>query len=285
MTEPTSVIGLDRRGDRWLVAQVRHESGRPIIHRLERCDPAALLERDDPATESVTTLAVPDNLALVKPIRTGESGDRDNLAAFEMTQAMLADENEFVFHTFPTALEQLTIGTAVRRAVLEREVIDPYRQLSGTTVAPVTTLRAIALARGYATYAVAESGDLTALIDLGCEPISLCLIHGGRPAAIGHIAADCFDLETERGRERLAIELKTVINFKLASLFEYGLTLPLAGLTVAGDSPDDLLMAALRRYFSVRVTRPRLNDGFRADPETADPADGDFLGVLGLTAI
>ena len=106
------------------------------------------------------------------------------------------------------------------------DIIEPYARLAGVENERPRRCSSDRLGRGYAAFAVPEGGELTALIDTNSRPVSLCFVHSGRPVAVGCLAADRFDLDGGPGRQRLAIELKTVINFKLASLFEHGLTLP-----------------------------------------------------------
>ena len=237
MTEPSSTIGVDRRRREWLIARVRRDSGRPTIEQLQRFDHASLTECEHLRTNEPVVLAIPDDQALVKSIHLDGTGDRTRRATFEMAQAILADESEFVFDSYPTALDNLTIGAAIRRSVLTEEVIEPFTRAIDQSSTPAALLRAIALGRGYAAYAVPEGGELTALVDLGADPVSLCFVHNGRPTAIGWLAASRYDLAEEQGRERLAVELKTVINFKLSTLFEDGLTLPLSGLVGGGGRP------------------------------------------------
>jgi len=284
MTEPFTTVGIDCRNDEWRIARVRHDGGRPTIERLERCDNGQLSGCEAIKSERIA-LAVPDDRALVKTLHLNGGGDRSRLAAFEMAQAVLADETTYVFDAYPSGLGGMTIGSAIRREILTEAVIAPFQRAAGSDLTPSPMLRSIALGRGYVTFAAPESGELIALADIACDPIPLCLIHGGRPVSVGHLASDRFDLTGDQGREHLAIELKTVISFKLAALFEDGLTRPLSALLIAGAADDSPVCATLARYFSLPVAVPRLNTGFLADPETADPAGGDFLAALGLASI
>ncbi len=284
MTEPFSTVGIDCRDDEWRIARVRHDGGRPTIEQLQRCTTDQLGACEAIRSDRVA-LAVPDHRALVKTLHLNGGGDRSPLAAFEMAQAVLADETAYVFDAYPSGLGGLTIGSAIRREILDETVIAPFQHAAGSDLTPSPMLRSIALGRGYVTFAAPESGDLIALADLACDPIPLCLIHGGRPVSVGHLAADRFDITEDQGRERLAIELKTVISFKLAALFDDGLTRPLSALLIAGAADDSPMRATLERYFSLPVAVPRLNTGFLADPEKADPAGGDFLAALGLASI
>ena len=286
MSEVASRIGVDCRDGVYYVARVEHRAERPLVTALHTCDSNSLAACEA-LHDGQVIVAAPDDLVLVKAVRPDCAGrvDRRKQVFFELSQSLLDPVDDFLLDAFPTGLDGLMLGSAVRRSTLRTAVLDPFAAASGLTGESPCLLRAAALGRGFHRFAVREGGDFLVLLDFTRQLVSLCLVHAGQPVSFGHIAAARFDRADQHDCDRLAIELKTLVDFKLMSLFEYGLTLPLAGLVVAGTEEDDPVMAALGKYFSVRVAPARFNAGFFSGPMDADVRPGDFLVALGLAAI
>jgi len=286
MSEAACRIGVDCRDGVYYIARVEHRAERPLVTALHTCDSDSLAACEA-LHDGQVIVAVPDDLVLVKAVRPDCAGrvDRRKQVFFELSQSLLDPVDDFLLDAFPTGLDGLMLGSAVRRSTLRMAVLDPFAAASGLTDEPACLLRAAALGRGFHRYAVREAGDFHALIDFTGQLVSLCLVHGDQPVSFGHIAADRFDRADQHDCDRLAVELKTLVDFKLMSLFEFGLTLPLAGLVIAGAEEDDPIMAALRKYFSVRISPARFNAGFYAGPVDDDVKPGDLLVALGLAAI
>ena len=85
-------------------------------------------------------------------------------------------------------------------------------------------------------------------------------------------------------REQLAVDLKTIVSFRLSSLMDRGVSTPLSTLILSGQGVDDDLRQVLQTYFPVGVKAPLLNPGYLAESvRDALPSTERFLVALGLT--
>jgi hypothetical protein len=82
----------------------------------------------------------------------------------------------------------------------------------------------------------------------------------------------------------MMLELKTIINFKLAALADDGITVPLSLIAVSGDSVSDKMKGTMSRTFSSTVASPVISAGFFPDRSDLSkiPLDS-YLVALGLT--
>jgi hypothetical protein len=81
----------------------------------------------------------------------------------------------------------------------------------------------------------------------------------------------------------MAVEFKTVVNFKLAMFLQDGVTVPLSALLLSGDNVEGEVCKVLERFFSVDIDTPKINSGFFAQPSelTSIPLE-KYLVALGL---
>jgi len=276
-------IGIDLRGDRLFAASVRDESGRLVVDRLE-AGFGTLDEQRNLLEQGTVTLAVPDRLVMVKRIQleSSFSCSLDDRLHFELAQSLLESEDIFHFDYLPVEGENRYLGMIIRREHLA-EMVERYHLESLHTEHRLSfRARAVALGKGYLTFGASQDGDLTALADLAGEAASICLIYHRR---IVDIAALPFgqELLSDAGRERFAVDLKTLVNYRLSRLFEVGVSVPLGGVLLSGDGVDDDLLRVTEAYFPAGVDRPRLLDGyFSAGVERARETLLRYLVALGL---
>jgi len=231
-------------------------------------------------------VAVPDAELQIKRLHlTGpkNSGQRNRLL-YELVQSVLEDEQLFVYDVHPAGQEGDWFGLIFRRHVLERLKLDCG--LAGAKMAPplVFLPRSMALGRAYLNFCRREEGDLICLVDLSNGAASICLVRGGNVIDLASLALaeGCLDSAVER--EQLAVDLKTIISFRLSSLMDRGISTPLSNLVLSGLGADDDLRNVVQSYFPVGVKAPSINPGYLIDSvREAEPAPERFLVALGLT--
>ena len=154
-------------------------------------------------------------------------------------------------------------------------------------VAPIHSpfrMRARALGLGYLRFCERDDGAVVGLVDLTPTGASVCVIHDRAVVDVAHLSLHNRALSSDRDWEQLAVDLKTVINFRLAGLLERGIRTPLARLVVVGDAVNDSQRRVIERYFPVGVTAPRFHRGYVSDSVEAEAATWPlFLPALGLT--
>lgn len=283
MTDETVIIGVDFDGPECRLAVVDSGAGR--LEQLIACPASQLADYSGTLNAGRVVLPVPTNHVLVKNLRLGDDGrNRFDRAAFELAQAVLADERDFVFDVLPTGLTDHLLGLAVRRETVDRMVGDRMVTAAGQVAPGHYRASAVALGLGFLHYAAPASAEPVAITADTDGLISIGIVHRGHIVALGHLDASRLETETPSGRERFAVELKTVIDFRLASLFDLGLTLPLAGMQVTGKAFDTELIEVLESYFRVAVSRPGWRAGMNLPPGLEnDTQPGAYLVALGLT--
>ncbi len=283
MTDARSFVGIDRCGERFCIAEVCGRDGHAEITWLTR---AGLDETFGPSPSQSVVVSVSDETVLMKPIKVDrQAADRQQRAEFELSQSLTADESAYVFNTVETGLNDLLLGCVARRSELECNIPAAYGSLLENYPVKSALARSIALARGFIQFGVKDTDGLICLAEASGPVISIALIINDKPVAFGRLALNRFDITTEPGRERLAVELKTIISFRLAALFEHGLTRPLSALLLSGQGFDGPMMETLRNYFSMPVQPTRINpahlaDSVRHETERAS----DYIVPLGLVA-
>jgi len=278
-------IGVDLRGTDFLVVAARTESGRTVVESLNRstAPPGNDLEL---AGHTGVTLAVPDSRVLAKTIRLqidDPTSEQDRLR-FELAQSLLEGEDSFHFDFVATGRAGYHLGLAFRREHLAEIA---HNHGFGTAFREGRLSfqsRAVALGRGYLTFGIGGDGDLVTLVDLDDDSASICFVYKRHIVGVASLALAGHDLAAENGRQRFAIDLKTVLNYRQATLLNTGISVPPAGLILCGDLVDDALQRTLHAYFPAGVTRPRLHEGFfSAVDNTAREALPLYLTALGLT--
>lgn len=272
--------GIDCCGDNPLAAVVDIESDHARVTALGR-----LADFQPLSDDQALAIAVPDNEVMVKPIvlRDTDPGELYDRGKFELAAGLLELENQFDFDFVTTAQAERYLGLVYRKALVDsrREKILP--NMRSEVASPM--MRAAALATGYLTFCQLDHGELMVLVDLGSDPISVSLIYRQKAISLGSLK-NGFAYDTEAGLKHLAIELKTIINFRLSALSEQGITTPLARLLVCGEPATERVIESMAAWFPTGVGRPSLDQNRFDPPLRADlekPETANYLVALGLT--
>jgi hypothetical protein len=277
----SAILGIDLRGESLFTASVGETDGRTQILWLAQSPLSERMQFPDRVTLSV---AVPDHLVMVKNylMRNGGGADLDLRLQFEMEQSLLEGSELFQFDSVRTGLTDRYLGMIYRKerlaALTEQLGVLPQSEL------PRYLARAAALGRGYKAFCRLGGGELQGVIDLTPTEVSLCLLYRGEVTMLGYLKLDSYDMTSGVSLKRLAMEIKTIVAFKLSSLAEMGLSLPLSNLAVAGEMPDAFLEQMLR-YFPSGVSRVEINRAFLADSVDTTQRPELFLPALGLAVI
>jgi len=288
VTPGATKIGIDDRGSYFSVARVNDVSGRPQIEALVR------LERSTVAGHTIfdnaePVFAVADDMVTKNELTIAgrEQFDAESLARFEIAQSLLDDSSEFSYDLLPLTKEgDRCLGMTVRRSHLS-DLTQPFAATLGDGLAGARyALRAEALGRGYLCFAHAAPGDLVCLIDLADHWMTLCLIHEGEINGVADLSLRSVDMDRPGDFERAAVELKTIVNFKLSGGPGPGLRVPLSSLVLSGRPLNSQARETLGKYFRAPIAEVAINRGFFGQPEKAeDTPVSEYLVALGLTAV
>jgi hypothetical protein len=301
MTSNQTAIGIDYRSGRYYTARVRQEAMGHKVTALITATGSELKEHQVLESEDMI-FSVPDDKVVVKNLHLSQAGrwDTDLLARFELSQSLLDDENEFCFGILSTGQPNHCLGLVTRRWKLEELTNSLFSSLNPATLSPKYEMRAVALGKGYLNFCHPEQGELVCLADFGDNVASICFVSGGNIVGLAHLPPSQFDrsgrhwpapdglaltgLNSELELKKIAVEFKTIVNFRLPSLFEERITPPLSALIVSGDGNDSPVKSALEQHFQVPVTAPRIDKRFiEESPAAAEDPLEDYLVAMGLT--
>lgn len=276
-----AVVGIDRRGNSCYAVQVSESAGRPEVHSVV-CYKNDHVPENLLSDQNRVVLSVPDDQVQVKPLSLSHSDpiDVSDRARFELSQSLLEPESEFLFDILVSDQSDRMMGLIYRKHGLE-ELQSEY---GITNLSEVSYLiRAAALGRGYLAYAREVPGELVALVDFDGRLASICLIYRRRMVGLAHIVSGSLDHASDEELSRLAAELRTVMNFKLSTLANQGISLPLSELLLSGSGNDNRLRATLQPHFPTGVGQPELNTGYFGERVAAGEVPlSDYLVALGL---
>ena len=276
--------GIDQRGGGLFAVSLRDDDGRVVVDRLE-ANLGCLNEQLDLVQDSTVGLAIPDQLVMVKRMQLEGSfaGSLTDRLHFELAQSLLESEDEFHFDHLAVDGENRYLGMIVRREHIANMVDRHGLESLQADHRLSFRARAVALGKGYLAFCSSQDGDLNALVDLDGAAASVCFIYHRRIVDIAALPTG-YDLSCESGRERLAVDLKTLVNYRLSRLFEMGVSVPLGRLLLSGDTADDELFRKVKSYFPAGVDRPRMLEGyFSACAESTRESLPLYLVALGLT--
>ena len=282
----TVVVGIDHHSGQFHAARVDDESGRPETKAL------AVYGSPDQAAETLISggrvvVSVPDTEVIFKQLHLvgGESMALKPRISFELAQSLLEGEENFTFDYHTTGIQDKYFGFVFRRSLLEQ--ISEACGFSGVGQrgSPGFRMRAYALGKGYLTFCKKEEGELVCLADLTKDQVSICFVHRQHIVDLAFLSLDERDLTSIVEQEQLAIDLKTIVNFRQSALMNSSICLPLSALVLSGDRVDDDLRQVVQRHFPVGVSEPRFYDGFigNAIKTESHPLER-YLVALGLTA-
>ncbi|UCC43774.1 MAG: hypothetical protein JSU65_11715 [Candidatus Zixiibacteriota bacterium] len=277
MSDP-AVSGIDRRSEFLYLAEVVEPSVRPNVRRLERFRPRAGSDEMDVVAENLR-LAVPDVEVIFKHLSLIGSDPRslDARGRFELTRSVLEPENDYCFDLLCSSKHNRQVGLIYRHDRLAE--LTGYYGVKGDVTGRYLA-RAAALGSGYLTFSRRVPGDLVALADYDGRLFSICLICKNEIVSLARLDLPVPDTSPER----TALELKTVINLKLADLAGSGINLPLSALILNGIPEGTEVWEAVARYFPAGITTPEINRGYLSENTACgNEAAEDYLVALGLT--
>jgi len=276
--------GIDQRRGGLFAVSLRNDAGRVVVDRFE-ANLGSLDEQRDLVQDGTVGLVVPDHLVMVKRMQLEGSfaGSLPDRLHFELAQSLLENEDEFHFDYLAIDGENRYLGMIVRRehiaAIVDRHTLGSLQADHRLSF----QVRAVALGKGYLAFCSSQDNDLTALVDLAGAAASVCFLYHRHIVDITALPAG-YDLSGESGRERFAVDMKTLVNYRLSRLFETGVSVPLGRLLLSGDTADDELLRKVQSYFPLGVDRPRMFEGyFSACGESTREALPLYLVALGLT--
>jgi hypothetical protein len=201
-----------------------------------------------------------------------------------MAQSLLEKDTDFIFRFHDTEVNGRTLGMAIRKELLNG--------LPGIFGSPGNLeidyqLRSLALGKGYLAFCERVEGDLVCVADIARTAVSLCLVYRQNIVDLASLSHTYDNLSVPDQQERLAIDLKTVVNYRLSSLLEAGLSQPISAMVLSGEGVSDACRQTVQRYFPVGVRLPKVNPGFLSEPlsKSADVQSADrYLVALGLAA-
>ena len=284
MTSSRTSMGIDYRCGRYCAARVRQDASGRKVTDLTTGAQSGLRHQGVEGGDVI--FSIPDNEVIVKNLHLSQ-GDRWNFnlcARFELSQSLLDDENEFCFAALSTGHPNRCLGLAARRCTLERLTAPLFSSLNAAALSPKYELRAVALGKGCLNFCHPEPGELICLADFSGDAASICFVLEGGIIGVAYLPTIRFDLDTEPGLEKMAVEFKTVINFRLPSLFEEGAVPPLSALIISGDGLDSPVKPALEQRFRVAVSAPRIDRQLlEGEPAAMEEPLEDYLIAMGLT--
>lgn len=276
----SAVLGIDIRGEMICTASVGEANGRNVILRLAQAPVTERMQFPDKVTLAI---AVPDDSVMVKNyLMPNVAGSNIDLRLqFEMAQSLLDESDQFQFAVVKTGLPDRYLGLISRKTSI-KSLGDKLAIPAESSTLPLA--RGAALGKGFRKFGKMPGGELLGVMDITPTKLSLCLLYRGEVTALGHLKLDEYSLTDELSLKRLAMEVKTLVSFKLATLAEMGLSLPMSSLTVTGEI-SDLLLEQLSRYFPSGLARGEV-DRSKLGPGLDDSVRPElFFPALGLTVI
>ncbi|MDH4033349.1 MAG: hypothetical protein OEV80_06070, partial [candidate division Zixibacteria bacterium] len=233
--------------------------------------------------------SVADDMVAVNEVSlpSRESDRPAEVIEFEHTQSLIEDGLSYFFDAIQVGADsKRCLALKVRQTHLSN-MIQPFTQVTGGDTSRVRfTLRAEALGQGFIHYAPTEYGDFACLIDFNERLASLCFVHRREIIGVAHLATSQYDMTSTPGLQKMAAELKTIVNFKLAAFSRQNISVPLSAVFLSGSHLDTQAGEILHGHFSVGIREVVLNSGFFPQPDKMSeiPA-GDYVVALGLTVL
>lgn len=276
-------IGIDNRDGMYFAARIDRHTGRPEVKALLRFDAEHftghhLLEGGE------LVVSLPDDLVLLKKIVLKDREYLDEKLQFEMSQAILDDPSDFLFDSIETEIDDYYLGLMIRRTIVE-SLTEPFtRQNGGQPVSVKAMTRSQALANGFLTFCRNNSGELGGIIDFTKNAVSIAFFYKNKIIDLAGSKLNGFDLRNEEYLNKISVEIKTLLNFKTASFFERGISLPVSTLFMMGETVDENSMSQLSDRLKINITRPEINTGFLSNRQDSSDIPLDkYLVALGLT--
>jgi len=282
LSENHTKIGIDYRGGLFYVARIDHGTGRHEVKALLRLEKQHLGDHHL-LQGGQLILSLADENVLVKRLQL--DNDDDLLVQFELAQTLPDQSTDYYFDSVTSGLERQVIGLAVRRDRLREYVATILGDRAAIFSDARYQMRAAALAAGYLNFCRRTGGDLVCLADFTPASASLAFTYQGMVVDVCHLPLAKFDLALLESSARMAVEMKTLVNFRCAALFSEGITTPLSSLIVSGETVTNGLIKNIQSMFTIDISRPAINTGFISSQAdlTGVPLE-NYVVALGLAA-
>ncbi len=285
MNNNSITIGIDNRDGTYFVARVDQTKGRPDIKALIRFDEEHfnghhLLEGNR------IVVSIPDNQIMIKYVRLPSFDNADLKVRFELETALGETPENYLFDIIPTKLDNYYLGLTVRKA-LTHTLIKPFVQQNGDiNFSTGGTMRAAALARGFLTYCQQSGGEFGAIVDFGNRTASIAFYYKQQIVDLCGLPLETNYFNDTDAYQKVIIELKTLLNFKLAALQENGISIPLSKIFVISEFLDEKMIETLQKNLKIEIARPEIHTGFISEQNKNHEIPLDkYLVALGLTVI
>lgn len=285
MSESKLRIGIDDQGASICVALVRQATGRASVESLQKVTSIDISSLALPeAAEIVCSVA--DDLVQVKTLFVDPRSQVSIIdqAKTELSQSVLESPERYCFDAIHTGVEGQCLGFITRKKHLEEIRLKGPEGVDMHAAPAAFRARGLALGLGFRSFCQASAADFVCVADFSGRAASICLLHGRNIVALARLDLADYDFRSADSTSKLAIEFKTLINFKLATLFEEGVNTPLTSLLLCGEHIRDQVVTTFGQYFPGLVSLTSLNFGyFKQTPDITQSEAGRFLVALGLT--
>lgn len=264
---PPGLLAIDTPARRalWSPAITGSTPEPEFIERLSPDDEGKLRKRSDQ-----TAQALADRLVSVKPLHLSGStpvplADRGR---FELACSALEGTEPLYTCLVPTSSSEWYLGLMARQADLP----------TNGTKSAIVMMRSLALARGYIQFCHSGTTELRCVIDPAADEVSVAFTIGTAVVDLAWLDRSEAGASAEVLDNRLAAELKTLVNFRLTRLRDRGVTVPLGRTVVTRES-------WLSDHLSRDVEMPRiLREAVPAGGLSGDQLT-PYLVVLGLSSL
>lgn len=273
-------IGVDCRDNIYYVARLNYSSGRPDVKALLRLDKENLSKHDLIKGDNLV-FCIDDNKLIFKKLHIDVRDDKIlEKVNFELLQSILEDENDYICDYVETYDPNKIIGMVVNRSWLEK-------QYSGLSIAEKDKTgflsRSIGLAKGYMTFCKQTGGELVALLDFNLPTVSIAFLYNNKIIDLACVKMENSINKEESDMNRLVVEIKTLLNFKQASLSDEGINIPISAIVVSGYDFEDETFRKFKDCFNLPLSYPEINPAyFNRDQDTKQIPLEKYLVALGL---
>jgi hypothetical protein len=273
-------IGVDCRDNLYYAARLNYSGGRPDVKALLRLDKENLKNHNLLKGDNLVFF-INDDSVIFKKIRIDKSDEKlSEKVNFELSQSMLEDEKNFLFDYIESYNSNKIMGMVVNKSSLVKlnsELSIPDDKKVGYLA------RSVGLAKGYMTFCRQTGGELIALLDFNLPIVSIAFLYKNKIIDLAYVRTDKLNITDESDLNKLAVEIKTMLNFKQASFSDEGVTLPLSAILVSGYDFNDPMFQKFKDCFNLPLSYPEINPAyFDRNQDTQQIPLEKYLVALGL---
>ncbi len=285
MTTTPIFTGIDLQNNQATIVKLRTDSGRSEVVTWETVE---VINLTDYLIEySNAHIALPDRLINIHTVNmTYPHGvDITSAVAFEIRESILCDSDEYLIDVISGKDHNHHVGLIIRRQQLEDFLLQEY-DLSHKDIQQLRfSSRLVAQVRGWLDFCHSTNGEFVAYLDISDRYISVALVYH---CSIVDLFVLPFQLSKTISTDEISHilpELKTLLDFHLASLFDSGINLPLISVVISGGNLSDAVIAIIAEELDITVERPKMNLGYFNQTEKPTQAHtSSILSALGLAS-